>query len=227
MVNALYECRITHARAAPIRHAFGYSGYMWLVDLDRLPRLSRVLRLLASFRAKDHVGDPGLSLRQNVDRFLDEHGLVADRVLMLTQARVLGYVFNPLTVYWCSVRDGEPVCTIAEVHNTYGGRHRYLMLPGETETAKAFYVSPFNTVSGVYRLDLPPPGEFLKLSVRLHQDGRPPFVATVLGRRRPATGTGLVRMFIRHPLAPLVTSLRIRRQGIGLYLRGLKIVPRD
>ncbi|MDP9845062.1 DUF1365 family protein [Streptosporangium lutulentum] len=218
-MTALYECVITHVRAAPIRHDFSYGSYLWLVDLDRLPRN----RLLAAFHARDHAGDPALSIRQNVDAFLAGHGITASRITMLANARVLGHVFNPLTVYWCDTADG--VTVVAEVHNTYGGRHRYLLRPGEHEVAKEFRVSPFNEVEGRYRLSLPEPGERLTLTVVLHRPGRPPFVAGVRGRRRPATGPWLHRMAVRYPLAPLVGSARIRRQGIGLYLRGLRTVP--
>ncbi|OUC96187.1 DUF1365 domain-containing protein [Streptosporangium minutum] len=216
---ALYECVITHVRSAPIRNRFGYGSYLWLVDLDRLPEN----RWLAAFHARDHMGDPGLSIRRNVDAFLAAHGVTARRITMLTNARVLGHVFNPLTVYWCHT--GEGVAVVAEVHNTYGGRHRYLLRPGEHEVAKEFHVSPFHPVDGRYRLSLPEPGERLALTVTLHREGQPPFVASVRGRRRPATGPWLYRMAAKHPLAPLVGSARIRRQGIGLYLRGLKTFP--
>jgi uncharacterized protein len=219
VVTALYECVITHVRSEPIRTDFSYGSYLWLVDLDRLPRN----RPLAAFHARDHAGDPALSIRQNVDAFLAGHGITAGRITMLANARVLGHVFNPLTVYWCDTGDGTAV--VAEVHNTYGGRHRYLLRPGEREVAKEFRVSPFNAVEGHYRLSLPEPGERLALTVVLHRPGRPPFVAGVRGRRRPATGPWLWRMAARHPMAPLVGSARIRRQGIGLYLRGLRTVP--
>lgn len=146
---------------------------------------------------------------------------------MLAHARVLGYVFNPLTVYWCRDHSGLRA-VIAEVHNTYGGRHRYLVHPddrGRAAVDKALYVSPFNRVEGHYRLALPEPGQRLSLTVALHRHGRPPFTATVRGTRRKATPGALLRMALRHPLAPLVGAVRIRVQGIGLYLRGLPVQP--
>jgi cyclopropane fatty-acyl-phospholipid synthase-like methyltransferase len=97
-VNALYDVTISHARSAPLRNVFRYRSYLWLVDLDHLPRV----RLLAGFRARDHLGDPRASIRANLDRFLAANGVARPHTItMLTQARVLGYVFNPLTVYWC------------------------------------------------------------------------------------------------------------------------------
>jgi DUF1365 family protein len=96
-------CQLSHVRTAPFRHAFTYRTYLWLVDLDRMPRPAWWLRPLVGFTARDHLGDPGRTIRTNVDDFLAGHGVHLDggRILMLAHAPVFGYVFNPLTLYWC------------------------------------------------------------------------------------------------------------------------------
>ncbi|BFV55628.1 DUF1365 domain-containing protein [Kitasatospora sp. CMC57] len=187
------------------------------------------LRPLARFRAADHPGAPGLSLRQNLDRYLAEQGVdpPGGRVLMLTQARSLGHVFNPLTVYWCRDEADRPVCTVAEVHNTYGQHHRYLLRPEQVRTPKEFYVSPFFPVDGDYRMRLPEPDQRLDLTIRLERDGAPAFTATVRGERRPATVRTLLAAVLRHPFATFAVSLHIRYQGIRLLLRGLPVHPRE
>ncbi|MFI7588184.1 DUF1365 domain-containing protein [Spongisporangium articulatum] len=235
---ALYSVEIAHARTAPLRNVFRYRSYLWLVDLDALPVLPRALRPLARFRAADHFEGAGTTIRARLDAYLATQGvdLRGGRVLMAASARVLGYVFNPLSVFWCHDPSGDLVCVVAEVHNTYGQCHPYLVRTdarGGAETPKAFYVSPFEPVEGTYRMSLPEPGETLELVVTLHRpsppDGgppAPPFVATVRGRRRPATAGTLLALAVRSPLAPLVGALRIRRQGIALWLRGLPVVPR-
>jgi len=228
---ALYTCRLRHVRSAPIRNDFTYRGFVWLVDLDDLPRLPLPLRPLAGFRARDHLGDPGASLRSNIDRYLAEHGinLRGGKILMLAHARVFGYVFNPLTVYWCHNRNGALVCVVAEVHNTYGQRHSYLLKPdarGRANAAKEFYVSPFHAVDGVYQMLLPEPNIRLALSIRLKLPGQPPFIATLRGERRRASAANLLRMAVRFPFATLAVSARIRWQGVRLFLRGLPVVPR-
>ena len=143
--TAVYECVVAHARREPLRNVFRYRTYQWLVDLDDLPVLPRWLAPLASFRPADHLGDPGRSIRENVDRYLAGRGvdLAGGRVLMLAHARVLGYVFNPLTVFWCYRADGGLECVLAEVHNTYRQRHAYLLPGVRAEVPKQFYVSPF------------------------------------------------------------------------------------
>ncbi|MFJ8743031.1 DUF1365 domain-containing protein [Embleya sp. NPDC127516] len=230
----LYDTRTTHVRTTPRRHAFHHRGYLWLVDPDRLPAVPWPLRPLARFRPSDHAADaahPELTIRQDLDRYLAARGvrLGDGRVLMLTQARSLGYVFNPLTVYWCRDDAGRPLCTVAEVHNTYGDRHRYLLRPdpaGRTRTPKELHVSPFFPVDGHYRMTLPEPDEYLHLTVHLERAGGRAFTATVHGTGRPAGSAALLRAALTHPFATWAVSLHIRYQGVRLWLRGVPVHPR-
>lgn len=229
---AVYECQIRHVRRGAVANDFTYCSYLWLVDLDDLPRMPAPLRLLADFRPGDHFTGSHRTIRAGLEGFLAENGVAlgGGRVLMLTAARVLGYVFNPLTVYWCHDVDDQPLCVVAEVHNTYGGRHAYLLFPdeyGRADVAKDFYVSPFLPIEGgTYRMRVPEPGERLSLAIQLDLPGAPPFVAGVHGVRHAASISTLLRMAARHPLAPLAVAARIRRQGVALFLRGLPVVPR-
>ncbi len=147
---------------------------------------------------------------------------------MLANARVFGHVFNPLSVFWCLNDDGSQRCVVAEVHNTYGERHCYLLETderGAVRTSKEFYVSPFNDLDGEYRMRLPLPDTALALSIVLARDGKAPFVATVSGRCVPATTREIVRSALAIPLAPLRVAAQIRFQGIRLWARRLPIVP--
>lgn len=221
---ALYETTIQHVRQTPLRNAFTYNSYWWLVDLDDLPSYGP----LAQFRASDHVGSSS-SIRANVDALLAEEGLTADRVLMLSNARSFGHVFNPISVHWCFSASDEVVAVIAEVHNTYGGRHPYVLRVDDemrASTEKVFYVSPFNTVEGRYEMRLPVPGDDLRIDLTYFRDDQKPFVATVRGSRLPVTTGSVVRTALRHPVSTRFVSLRIRVQGIKLYLRKLPVVPR-
>ena len=227
----IVRTKIRHVRRRPLTHEFSYRGYSWLVDLDALPTFPRPLRFFAEFRSADHVGDPRLTLRENVDSYLAEHGITlgGGHVVMLTQARVLGYVFNPLTIFWCHDHAGEPVCAIAEVHNTYGGRHRYLLRPdrrGDSTVAKQFYVSPFNEVAGEYHLHAPEPTDRLGVVIALQNPaGETTFVATMVGPVVPASTGVVLRALLTAPMAPLIGAARIRWQGLRLWRKGLPIVP--
>ncbi len=231
MTAALYPCAITHVRARPARRAFRYRSYLWLVDLDDLPRVPLALRPFAQLRSRDHLGDPGSSIRANVDAYLARHGISLEggRVLMLGHAAVLGYVFNPLTVFWCRHADGTLAAVIAEVHNTYGQRHAYLLHPdgrGRAEADKDFYVSPFLPVAGRYRLHLPEPAATLHLSVTLHIDGQTVLAASVTGKRRSYTPRRLLGCAFRYPWVTAQVTALIHWQGIRLAARRLPIIPR-
>lgn len=228
----LYEVEIGHVRRERLNRSFTHRAYVWLVDLDALPLLPWWLRPFARFEARDHLGTPERSIRNNVDAWLAAHGvdLGGGRVLMLANARLLGHVFNPLSLYWCYNASGALECVIAEVHNTYGQRHAYLLRPddaGRARVDKDFYVSPFLESSGEYVMRLPEPDDELSVTIALRQGGRTPFSATMKGRRRPATPRELVRLLVRRPLMTYRVSGLIRRHGIALWARRVPIVPRS
>jgi DUF1365 family protein len=228
---ALYDATVTHDRREGVRNRFRNGTFNWLVDLDALPELPVPLRPLARFDARDHLGDPQRSIRANVDAFLADAGieLAGGRVLMLANARTFGYAFNPISVFWCHHAGGELAAVIAEVHNTYGDRHAYLLRPDEhgRDTAdKQMYVSPFHDVSGRYRIRVPEPGEKLEVSVVLEREGHPPFYAGITGRRLPVTPRKVLGLSLRYPWPSLRVSALIYWQGIKLWARGLKVVDR-
>jgi uncharacterized protein len=226
----LYATTIRHARTAPLRYGFEHRSYTWFVDLDALPRLGP-LSPLARFEARDHLGAPDASLRANLDTFLAAHDvdLEGGRITMLANARVLGYVFNPISLFWCHGRDGDLECVVVEVHNTYGERHAYFVRTDaqhRASTDKALYVSPFHDVSGYYDLVLPEPDAAAHASVILRRPGQPPFVATLVGTALPATVGTVVRASLARPLEPLAIRARITAHGVRLWLRRLPVQPR-
>lgn len=231
IVPALYDVEVRHVRHERIHRVFTHRMYLWLVDLDELPRLPWWLRPFAGFRSADHLGRPDRPIRTNLDTWLagndiDLHG---GQVLMLAHARVAGYVFNPITLYWCHQPTGELVCVVAEVHNTYHERHCYLLHPdatGRTTIPKRLYVSPFLDPDGEYTMRTPRPGPRLAITIALHQHGATTLTATLRGTRQPATTTALARMLLTQPLMPQRVSALIRRHGIAIWARGIPIKPR-
>ena len=217
---ALYEATVTHQRRTPIANSFRYRTAYWLYDADSPPRLRGPARLLARFDARDHVDVRGT---------LADDGLTATRIVTLAHARMFGYVFNPISVHWCYGTDGDLVAVVAEVHNTYSGRHAYVLRPdarGDATVDKAMYVSPFYPVDGSYRIRVSAPADRLSVSVRFVRDGEQPFVAALTATRTAPTLSAVCRLAMRYPLTPIRTSALIRRQGVALWARGLKVVPR-
>jgi predicted NAD/FAD-binding protein/DUF1365 family protein len=218
--TGVYDTTIRHTRRAPFTRTFEHRSHTWLVDLDRLPDHG----VLGRFEARDHLGDPSLPIRANVEAFLAREGVGLDggRILMAAHARAFGYCFNPITVFWCWDSSGELAATVVEVHNTYGDRHAYLVHPdaqGRASTPKAMYVSPFHGTDGTYELAVPVPGRRLRIAVTLHGEDGAVFSASLSGRR---TGRGAWRA----APAALRGSVLIRAHGVWLWLRRLPLRPR-
>ncbi len=217
---AMYDATIRHTRRRPFRRTLVHRTRTWLVDLDDLPDHGP----LGTFEARDHLGSPDRTVRANVDAFLAEHDidLRGGRVLMAANARALGYCFNPISVFWCFDRTRALAGVVVEVHNTYGGRHAYLVHPdarGRARVDKALYVSPFHGTDGWYDVVVPLPGADLLVSITLHTDDGTTFSASLTGRRTTASARRAAPAAIRG-------AALIRMHGIWLWLRRLPIQPR-
>lgn len=232
---ALVVGSVSHTRHDPFRYHLRHRHYQWLVDLDALPRLRRGLRWLGCIDARDHLdgGRLGTGIRGDLEDFLRHHGIRlddADRVLMLAHARVLGHVFDPLTVFWCLTPAGTVRALVFEVHNTYGERHAYLLEPDERGRAhidKAFHVSPFNDVRGHYDVAVRLAPDRVGVSVVLHRDGRRVLTASSVGRPRRLTTRALLLTAVRLPAMPQRVTALIRFHGVRLWLRRLPVLPRS
>lgn len=234
VLPAIVVGRVHHTRHRPLRHSFTHRHTQWLVDLDAMPRLPVGVRRLARFRAEDHLaGNPGIpALKANVLRVLEREGVrtgTSDRVVMLAHARVLGHVFDPMSAFWVFAPDGRLRAVLVEVHNTYGGRHAYVLRPdagGRDEVEKAFYVSPFNDVEGEYAIRLTMSPDTVGVAIRLRVRDEPLVTATVTGTPRPASTVEVLRTVARYPLMPQRVTALIRVHGIWLWLRRLPVRPR-
>ena len=216
----VYRTTITHVRRTPFHRRFTHSSHTWLVDLDDLPDHG----MLGRFEARDHLGAPDASIRENVEAFLALHDidLGGGRILMATQARALGFCFNPITVFWCRDAAGALAATVVEVHNTYGDRHAYLVHPdeqGRASTPKRMYVSPFHGTDGWYEIHAPEPDDRLTVAVTLHTAAGSRFTATLTGHRAD-TGP------LRTAPAALRGWMLIHAHGILLWLKKLPVRPR-
>lgn len=224
---------VHHRRLRPFTYEFSHRTTMWLVDAaDPNAAFSRWLRPVASIRPQDHfAADDDRPLIAKARRFIQAQGLpwTAHRVLMLANARSLGYVFDPLTTYFCFDAHGDLEGVLAEVHNTYGERHCYA-LSVERRTAstdKTFYVSPFFAVEGRYDIKTRLTGDQVAVAISLTSPGGATlFTAAVHGDLEPATRARTLRRVLANPLPSQRVSALIRWHGIRLWLRRLPVVPR-
>jgi DUF1365 family protein len=229
MRSAIYEGEVTHARIHPARHSFRYRVFSLLLDIDELDALSARSRFFArnraallSFHDKDH-GDGG-NLRAWVTVQLATANIVADGpVQVLCYPRLFGYVFNPLSVWFCHCADGALVATIYEVHNTFGERHTYVLpVTGaaiEQSCCKDFHVSPFLSLNCNYTFRIAPPGQNILVSIRETEHGAPVLNAAFTGIRQPFTDRNLLSAAFRHPLMTLKVFAAIHFEALRLWLK--------
>lgn len=243
----VYTGWLRHRRTAPVTHAFTYPLFMVLLDVDRLREQMSVSRLTgynrwawASYHEADHLGDPEQPLRRRLERDAAARGLhLPDGpIYLLTHLRHLGYVFNPVSFFYCYDSAGALRLILAEVNNTFGGRHHYWLEPGggssdrtlRATADKAFYVSPFMAADMRYEFAFTHPGARLTAHMDLARlgTGETPhaFDATLSLERRPWTARELRRALWRHPMMTASVVAGIHWQALRLWLKGLSIVPR-
>lgn len=236
--SCLYLGEVGHRRLAPVRHDLRYRVYNLFADIDELPQLASRLRLfgynrfnLFGIADRDHGPGDGTSIRDHVWSLVkaSEAGAGVARVFMFCYPRVLGYVFNPLTVYYGFDAQGGLRLMIYEVNNTFGERHSYVIPADEglhQTCAKKFYVSPFNHVEGHYDFKFQAPGDRLTLAIKLTTREGPKLTAWFAGTRRALTDLALLRSFVGLPLLPLKVFGAIHWEAAKLWLKGLRPVAR-
>jgi uncharacterized protein len=242
---SLYFGEVMHARLKPVGHRFNYRVMGLLIDLDRLEAADRRSPLfgvnraaLYSFNEADHGHGDGSPLRAYAQSRATENGidLTGGRVLLLCYPRLLGYTFNPLSVYFCYRADGELALVIYEVRNTFGDIHAYALPvnPGEMSNGrirqaqdKLFYVSPFVEMAMRYHFRVLPPGETVKLRILETDSEGPLLAATFNGHRRALDTLALLRSFFALPIVTVKIIAAIHWEALRLWLKGVRPVPRQ
>ena len=240
----LLDGKVMHARMKPRAHRFAYSVYALLIDLDRLAEANRLSRFfsvgrfnLLGFSPRDHgraEADTADDPADDARRILKAAGLSApvERILLLAYPRVLGFVFNPLSVYFAYGSGNDLLAVIYEVRNTFGGRHSYVepVEPGQLSEAglrqtatKLFHVSPFLGLPLTYAFRVRPPGSE-GTSVRiLETDAEGPVLsATFSGNALPLRDRTCLALFFRRPLMTLKVVFGIHFEALRLFLKGLR-----
>lgn len=238
----LYTGHVVHQRLKPKRHRLSYRVFCLLLDLDQLVETCRGLRLLSynslnvfSFFDRDHGPRDGTALRPWVVARLRAAGIADDvaHVRLLCYPRLLGYVFNPLSVYFCYRPDGRVAALLYEVHNTFGEAHTYVIGVDDAATGplrhsctKAMYVSPFIPMEARYAFSIEPPRDIVKVVINESDADGPLLHASFVGRQAPLSDAMLLRCFFRYPLMTLKVIAGIHWQAFRLWRKGVPLVPR-
>lgn len=244
MNSALYVGTVAHERKIPRRNAFRYSIYFLYADLDELDELDRDLKLfghdrraLVMLRDRDHGPRDGSPLRPWIDELLGRAGidLEGGRVCLLTFPRVLGFGFYPVSFWYCFHADGTVRAVLAEVHNTFGEHHNYLLHDGgapmdlaheRPQARKVFHVSPFIEMDARYEFHFTVPGEKLAVSIYDYVKGPLLLVASIGLTRHELTDRELRRTVLR--LGPMSARawLLIHFQALRIVAKRIRYIPK-
>ncbi|RWX75436.1 DUF1365 family protein [Neorhizobium lilium] len=241
--SALFVGHVTHARVKPKVHKLGYRIYSLLLDLDELQELDTRLRLfsidrfnLFSFHAKDRGDRTGVDLKGQVERAMRQAGVEPDGgpIQLLTMPRLLGWAFNPLSVFFCHAKGGELRAILWEVDNTFGERHSY-MIPVEEQAPgavirqqcdKHFYVSPFMDLDLRYQFEVSPPGDRLAIRIDTHDREGLVMTARHLARRQDLSDVALLKAFCMIPLLTLRVVAGIYWEALKIWAKGVRLRKR-
>ncbi|MEL6575214.1 MAG: DUF1365 domain-containing protein [Pseudomonadota bacterium] len=236
----LYRGHVMHMRLRPFTHRFRYRVFSLLLDIDRLEETCRGLRLLAldrfgllSFHRRDHAGRDGSALRPWAEAELAAAGRPKPaRIWLLSFPRILGYAFNPLSVYFCEDAEGRLESVIYEVKNTFGDQHTYVLAADEGRDGaarhgadKGFFVSPFIGMTQRYRFTIRQPAERLAIRIRQHDAEGEWLIATQSGDRVALTDGALFKLWALHPLMTVKVIVAIHWQALKLWLKGARFHP--
>lgn len=235
--SCLYLGEVMHRRLRQVPYRFAYRVFSLYVDIDELPVLHRRLWCfshnrfnLFSLHDRDHGPRDGSALRPWLERLLAARGveLEGGSIRLLCFPRVLGYVFNPMCVWYCHHRDGSLRAIVCEVRNTFGGMHHYVLTDGglsmdwqaEYRARKVFHVSPFIQPEAEYRFHFQEPGQRIRVFIDERADGQPLLKASVGGVHREISDARLICMFGRLPFMTLKIIAMIHWQALKIWMRG-------
>jgi len=239
--SALYRGEVMHQRLRPKAHRLNYRVFWLLLDLAEIDGLDRRLRLfsrngfnLLSFHDGDHGDRSGQPLRPQVEAWLDRAGIHIGEgaIRLLTMPRVLGYVFNPISLYYCNLEDGRLAAMVYEVTSTFGVRHAYVIPVPEQDraagvirqgAAKALYVSPFMAMEMDYAFRGHAPGATLDMTIDGIDAEGVLITAAMSAERRPLEDRDLLSAALALPLMPMKVMAAIHWEAIKLWLKGVRL----
>ena len=239
----LYEGEITHARTKPVKHNFSFPIYTFVLDLDELELLDEQIRFFGYNRGSvftlydsDYLGSGQGSIKEKLNNWLTKFGYEEKytTVKMITTLRVFKHTFNPVIFYYCLDSEDNIVYHVAEVHNTFGEGHLYILKNGKKSKVgteylvpKEFHVSPFNKVEGDYNFHFSRLKEKLDVRINVSKNNKNFFYARISGNKQKITKYKLVKLIMKYPLRTLLVIPKILAEAAKLYyVKNLEIIDK-
>ena len=239
----LYEGEITHARTKPVKHNFSFPIYTFVLDLDELELLDEQIRFFGYNRGSvftlydsDYLGSGQGSIKEKLKNWLTKFGYQEkySTVKMITTLRVFKHTFNPVIFYYCLDSENNIVYHVAEVHNTFGEGHLYILKDGKKSRVgteylvpKEFHVSPFNKVEGDYNFHFSRLKEKLDVRINVSKNKKNFFYARISGNAQKITKYTLVKLIMKYPFRTLLVIPKILAEAAKLYyVKNLDIIDK-
>jgi len=241
MESALYVGTVRHRRFEPVGHEFSYPLFMAFLEIDRIPELMKASSLTsyerfnwASFREKDHFGDPALPLRARLKEDAAKHGITLPegQIFLLTHLRYLGYNFNPISLFYCYDPDGKLETILAEVNSTFGESHNYWLTHANLDSSstariyrsdKAMHVSPFMPMDLDYLFVMPDPGAHLIAHMKTLAGEKSIFDATLSLQSHPWNAASIRRVLLLFPWVTAKVIAAIHWEALRLFLKKVPV----
>ena len=241
MTSSIYNGTVIHKRFKPKIHYFKYKVFSLLIDLSELEYLSEKIKFfshnkfnLVSFYEKDHGNRDGSSLVSWVKKNLKDNNINSEdvKIKLLCYPRILGYVFNPLSVFYIYNIDEKLICILYEVKNTFGEQHTYIFKVDNDQNlyqhncSKKFHVSPFIEMNCKYFFRLLKPGEKISLIIDQYQTDEKILYASQDGQRVDFNTKELIKSYLKHPLMTFKIISAIHFEAFKLWLKGIKFIKK-
>ncbi len=242
MNSSVFDCSVFHRRFQPKENKFQYNLYTFYIDLDEIELMDRELSFfsaekmnLFSFYREDHLDFGFSSAKENVLFYLRTKGIQnVEKICLLTHLRILGYIFNPVCFYYCFDREGNSVCVIAEVHNTFGELKPFLILRNSENEylfslreTKFFYVSPYEEFDTEFEFGLKEVSDRFTVKIDDYRNNERIFTSVYSGRKNSLSDAALLKRFLVHPLITLRVITLIHWQALILYLKKIKFYRKN
>ena len=241
MTSSIYNGTVIHKRFKPKVHFFKYSVFSLLIDLSELNYLNKKVKFFSynrfnfvSFYEKDHGNRDGSSLITWVKKNLNDNNINSEniKIKLLCYPRILGYVFNPLSVFYVYDIDERIICILYEVKNTFGEQHTYIFKVNDDKNLyqhnclKKFHVSPFIEMDCKYFFRILKPGEKISVIIDQYQTNEKILYASQDGKRVEFSTKELIKSYISHPLMTFKIISAIHYEAFKLWLKGIMFIKK-